>query len=133
MQCEGKGVPELKKRPEDQPLPTKNDSADIQSLVIADIQERRELGRKRYGTALQPFNGRSTDRDLYEELLDALMYQRQRMVEAEASVEVLAKIAYEYLDKELPQTGDEVAWDDLSAEGKQIFIGLIRALRMGAR
>lgn len=64
-----------------QPLPTVNDQPDIQSQVIADIERRRELGIARYGTALQPDNGRNADLDLYEELLDAAMYAKQRLVE----------------------------------------------------
>ncbi len=71
----------LKQRPGDQPLPVPNDRPDIQSLAIADIVERRQIGIERYGTALQPFNGRSALRDLYEELLDAVMYTRQLIEE----------------------------------------------------
>ena len=68
---------DLKQRPEDQPLPTPNNRPDIQSMVIADIAARREVGISRYGTALQAFNGRDALQDLYEELLDACMYIRQ--------------------------------------------------------
>lgn len=64
-----------------QPLPTSNDSPDIQSMVIADIVERRRLGISRYGVALQPHNGRNALLDLYEELIDAAMYCKQRLVE----------------------------------------------------
>jgi hypothetical protein len=60
----------LKLREGDQQLPVVNDEQDIQSRVIADIRERREVGIGRYGTALQPHNGRDALRDLYEELLD---------------------------------------------------------------
>lgn len=76
----------LKQRPGDQPLPTPNGHPDIQSQVIADIEERRQVGISRYGTALQPFNGRDALRDLYEELLDGAMYVRQAMVERDAAV-----------------------------------------------
>lgn len=76
---------ELKLRPGDQPLPIRNDEPDIQCQVIADIKERRQVGILRYGTALQPFNGRDALRDLYEELLDGAMYARQVMAEREHS------------------------------------------------
>ena len=66
-------------------MPTVNDRPDIQSLVIADIEARRLVGISRYGTALQPFNGRNALLDLYEELLDACCYVKQRLVEEEAS------------------------------------------------
>lgn len=64
-----------------QPLPTPNEAPDVQSAVIADIERRREVGISRYGTALQPHNGRNALLDLYEELLDAAMYVKQRLIE----------------------------------------------------
>lgn len=65
----------------EQPMPLINDHPDIQSLVIADIGTRREVGIERYGTALQPFNGRDALRDAYEEALDLAMYLRQAIAE----------------------------------------------------
>lgn len=76
---------QLKLRDGDQPLPIKNDAPDIQSQVIADIEARRQVGIARYGTALQPHNGRDALRDLYEELIDAAMYTKQLMVERDGS------------------------------------------------
>jgi hypothetical protein len=67
---------ELRLRKGDQPLPVKNSRTDIQSLVVADLENRRELGIKRYGTALQAFNGRDMLRDAYEEALDLAVYLR---------------------------------------------------------
>lgn len=58
-------------------MPTSNDEIDIQTLVIEDMGKRRELGIRRYGTALQPFNGRDALRDAYEEALDLATYLRQ--------------------------------------------------------
>lgn len=78
--------PSLRQRAGDQRLPVRNDSRDIQSMVIDDIRARREVGISRYGTALQPHNGRDAFRDLYEELLDAVMYVRQVMAEREGLV-----------------------------------------------
>lgn len=74
---------ELREREGDQPLPTKNDKPCIQDLVIADMEARKAVGIKRYGTALQPFNGRSALRDAYEEALDLANYLRQRIYEEE--------------------------------------------------
>ena len=65
----------------EQPMPVANDRTDIQSLVIADIVKRRIVGIERYGTALQPFNGRDALRDAYEEALDLAMYLRQAIEE----------------------------------------------------
>jgi ribosomal protein S7 len=65
-----------------------NEHPDIQSQVIVDIEARRQVGIGRYGTALQPFNGRDALRDLYEELIDAAMYVKQLMVEREETERV---------------------------------------------
>jgi hypothetical protein len=65
----------------EQPMPVPNDSPDVQSMVIEDIRRRREVGIQRYGTALQPHNGRDALRDAYEEALDLACYLRQAMAE----------------------------------------------------
>lgn len=62
-------------------MPTPNDSIDIQWMVIGDITLRREVGIKRYGTPLQPNNGRNALQDAYEEALDLAMYLKQLLVE----------------------------------------------------
>lgn len=85
--CDGAPVgpvarPEREGREGDsQPMPVVNDYLDIQSRVIADIQDRRKLGIKRYGTALQPHNGRDMLRDAYEEALDLAVYLKGVLVE----------------------------------------------------
>lgn len=79
--------PTRRMRPGDQQLPKTNELPVIQDLVIGDIEERRRLGIERYGTALQPYNGRDTLRDLYEELLDAAMYTRQALFERDNPAE----------------------------------------------
>lgn len=66
----------LKHREGDQPLPIINNHKDIQSMVLADIEKRRTVGISRYGTALQPFNGRDMLLDAYEEALDLAIYLR---------------------------------------------------------
>lgn len=54
----------------------------IQQQVIADMIEREKIGVETYGTSLYPYNGRSSMKDLYEELLDASMYVKQCINEA---------------------------------------------------
>ncbi|GAA0402729.1 hypothetical protein GCM10009530_63370 [Microbispora corallina] len=112
----------LKQRPGDQPLPIVNNEPDIQTQVIADIEHRREVGIQRYGTALQPFNGRDALRDLYEELLDGAMYAKQSMVERDKSTgqeQAEWDLAMTYLvsDSALtcPRTdcGEDILTDDL--------------------
>lgn len=71
----------MKTREGDQPLPTKNESPFIQDLVVKDIELRKEIGIQRYGTALQPFNGRDALQDAYEEAIDLAMYLKQCIIE----------------------------------------------------
>lgn len=61
----------------DQPPPKPNVLAAVWDLVLVDIRERDKLGEQRYRTRLQPFNGRDALTDLYQELLDAVVYTRQ--------------------------------------------------------
>lgn len=68
-------------RPGDQPMPVVNDHPDIQTLVLRDIATRREVGIDRYGTALQPFNGRDMLLDAYEEAIDLAIYLRGLLYE----------------------------------------------------
>lgn len=60
----------------DQALPVVNDRPFVQDLVIADIEERRQFGIRKYGTALQAGNGRDMLQDAYEEALDLVIYLR---------------------------------------------------------
>lgn len=61
---------------DEQPTPIKNDHPAAWDLVLEDIRKRDAMGEKMYGTRLQPFNGRLMIVDLYEELLDAVVYIR---------------------------------------------------------
>lgn len=60
----------------DQPLPTKNEHPIVQELVLADLQKRLDVGIQRYGTGLQPHNGRDMLRDAYDEAMDLVVYLR---------------------------------------------------------
>lgn len=74
----------VKLRPEDQPLPVKNDREYVQTTVIRDLETRTAVGIERYGTGLQPFNGRDALRDAYEEALDLAVYLKQVLIERDA-------------------------------------------------
>jgi hypothetical protein len=50
--------------------------------LVRDIMARKEFGLKKYGTPLQPFNGRNTLNDLYQELVDGLKYATSAIYEA---------------------------------------------------
>jgi hypothetical protein len=64
-----------------QPMPVVNGLPCIQDLVIEDIEARKVIGVQRYGTVLQPFNGRDALQDAYEESLDQTMYLKQEIIE----------------------------------------------------
>lgn len=49
--------------------------------VAADIAARERVGLQRYGTPLQPHNGRSMLRDAYDEALDLATYLRGALIE----------------------------------------------------
>ena len=65
----------------DQPPPVPNEEPGIWQLVIADMADRDRVGRERYGTPLQPHNGRDALVDAYQECLDMVVYLRQAIEE----------------------------------------------------
>lgn len=67
----------------DQPAPTAA-AGDIWLDVIADMEARRQVGIRRYGTPLQAGNGRDCLRDAYDEALDLVAYLRQAIAERDA-------------------------------------------------
>lgn len=69
---------------QDQPAPTHNALTPVWDLVIQDMQERNQVGIQRYGTPLQPFNGRDALVDAYQEALDLAVYLRQAIAERTA-------------------------------------------------
>ncbi len=101
----------------DQVLPTGDESLeDDQSLLIADIEARREVGIERYGQGHRPFNGRNTVQDWYEEQLDGLVYARSILRMAEASREELVEVMKASLTRsrlQTPQVQAEQAVDSI--------------------
>ena len=68
-----------------EPNPRHNDKPAVWELVIQDMRNRDQFGREKYGTALQPFNGRNALVDAYQEVLDLAVYLRQKIYEEEMS------------------------------------------------
>jgi len=89
----------------DQPPPVPNGKRPVWELVVEDMQERDRVGRQRYGTPLQPHNGRDALVDAYQEALDLAVYLRQRIEEEKTGAapvavkEALEGIALELLDR----------------------------------
>lgn len=66
-----------------QRAPDKNEdrSVPVFDLVMADLAQRRQMGRTKYGTELHTHNGRDPMIDAYQESLDLCMYFRQALYE----------------------------------------------------
>jgi GNAT superfamily N-acetyltransferase len=88
----GTNVPERAGRDGDQELPVAGDGDVIEELR-GRLAERRELGIRRYGRALQRFNGRDAFRDAEDELLDQYVYLTQVRGEHRAIVVALLVLA----------------------------------------
>lgn len=61
--------------------PPKPSEGDMWLLTIKDMEDRRKHGIEKYGTPLQPFNGRDPLIDAYQEALDLCVYLRQAIEE----------------------------------------------------
>lgn len=79
----GKDTSELSNKKE--PKPIKNNNIPVWEQVIHDMQERNQIGIKRYKTPLQTFNGRNALIDAYQEALDLSVYLKQRILEEKQS------------------------------------------------
>lgn len=85
----------------DQPLPVPNDGESMHDRAIARMQERKEIGLRRYDSLLQIGNGRDFLRDLSDELADALAYAeglRAIVEKIKALPEEKGQVAGYYLD-----------------------------------
>ena len=71
---------------------------DLTPALTADLLERKELGLARYGTILQPNNGRNSLVDAYQESLDLVAYLRNELERgADAKLERLYHDALDLL------------------------------------
>ncbi len=66
-----------------EPAPVSNNKPAVWDMVIADMIDRDFTGQQKYGTRLQPFNGRNSLVDAYQEVLDLAVYMRQMIYEME--------------------------------------------------
>lgn len=70
-----------------EPAPMPNDLPAVWDMVIEDMRARDAMGRAKYGTPLQPFNGRDALWDSYQESLDLCVYLRQAIYERDKRME----------------------------------------------
>ena len=66
-----------------EPAPLKTDATPVICYVMADLHDRAETGKEKYGSYLQQNNGRNALWDAYQEALDLAMYLRQAILEQE--------------------------------------------------
>lgn len=59
-------------------------SEKIRSAIVADMRERDDMGREKYGVPLQAGNGRNPATDAYQEALDLCAYLKQATEEGSA-------------------------------------------------
>lgn len=83
------------------PPPIPNDQPGVHQLAALRLQKmwapslafemvaRGKYGQEKYGTKLQPHNGRDWRKDLFEELLDAMVYAYQGYLEGAVNAETL--------------------------------------------
>ena len=64
----------------EQPMPVAG-KVSVTDHLIESLRERQAKGIATYGRSLETFNGRSSPRDTKEELLDALQYTEQWIIE----------------------------------------------------
>jgi len=55
---------------------------DVPTSLLHDMAERDKFGTQKYGTPLQPFNGRDPIIDAYQEALDLVVYTKQAVLES---------------------------------------------------
>lgn len=95
-----------------QPDPIENSSPAVWDLVMADMKERDQIGLTKYGTRLQPFNGRDSLIDAYQEALDLVVYLRQAIYEREVE---------ELLDRRDVKSQLDILNEDFEKELDSIF------------
>lgn len=82
----------LRQRTGDQPLPVPNGRPSAHDRLLELVAQRRQIGLDRYGSLLQPHNGRDTGRDLVEELADGAVYALTLADEAADLQEALLRL-----------------------------------------
>ena len=80
-----------------QPMPEVNDSEFVVDRVLGMIEDRKAFGIRKYGTALQPGNGRDMLQDLIDELMDALIYAVGLQMEGEQKIHTFNKVEYDHI------------------------------------
>lgn len=102
-----------------QPPPAPGRGSVVDDLVTF-LRSRREFGRRKYGTELQPFNGRDAYLDALQELIDLFAYLHQAQLERTALEQELAdarlQVSVARAERDAARANLEQAREDLGAE-----------------
>jgi hypothetical protein len=71
--------------------PIPNGEQETWQSVIEDMNQRNEFGKRKYNQSLQPFNGRNSCIDKYQEILDYCVYAKNDIIERKSLVNALKK------------------------------------------
>lgn len=104
--------------PQKPPLP--NDQPGVWDLVIADMKARDDFGRKKYGTPVQPGNGRDALIDAYQEVLDLAVYLRLEIEERRISRKSAPRGPMEHVLKCIPLPFEQM-WKGLKKHEVRVF------------
>jgi hypothetical protein len=107
----------------EQQAPAACDGPDCWLLVMKDMEQRRMDGIAKYGVPVRPENGRDALIDLYQELLDAVVYTRQ-----EIEKRSLPLLALEHMVVTAIRTG-EVGLDGSASSAFNAVLAWIRQLK----
>lgn len=90
---------------------------DVTDELVAKLHARREHGKQKYGGTLLPFDGRNTEYDIEEELLDALVYVTKMRMERAVVEKLIMKTAYfiSWMEDHYQEIIDEFAGDDINS------------------
>jgi hypothetical protein len=107
----------MNERNQEQPHPVSNGHPACWDLVkhsnyggfylecVADMRDRDQIGFKRYGVRIQPFNGRDQLVDAYQEALDLCVYLRAAVFEmdsrADSTLDMAVSVYHTALDNAL--------------------------------
>lgn len=113
-------------RPERKPTP--NGLPAVWDLVVHDMKERDAEGRRKYGTRLQPGNGRKPLIDAYQEALDLVVYLRQEIAEADERGETKERLEDRIAELEEEQARSTHALERVRAERDRLAADALAAL-----
>lgn len=109
-----------------QPKPVPNNGPSMHTLVIKDIEERREYGLKKYDSLLQTYNGRNFLQDAYEEVQDLIVYLKGSLEEQKRAADIFERFLTGYVflyNKTYPERQNDVmvSLSDLPGWMREVF------------